>query len=62
MGQRKQRLWDLPVLDSLERNRAIYHLPAAAYRESLGRAGRAARARAALAKRMRNLSLGERMT
>ena len=32
MGQRNQLVWDIPVADSLERNRAIYGLDAARFR------------------------------
>jgi ABC-2 type transport system ATP-binding protein len=27
MGQRNQLIWDIPVMDSFERNRAIYRIP-----------------------------------
>jgi ABC-2 type transport system ATP-binding protein len=61
MGQRNQLLWDLPVLDSLERNRAIYRIPAALYRESLDELEALLELAPLLDKPVRNLSLGERM-
>src|SRR5215218_2410584 len=33
MGQRNQLAWDIPVVDSYELSRAIYDIPAVAYRE-----------------------------
>ena len=35
MGNRNQLVWDIPVLDSFERNRAIYRIDRAQYRETL---------------------------
>jgi ABC-2 type transport system ATP-binding protein len=61
MGQRNQLLWDLPVADSLERNRAIYRIPGAAYRDSLDELAALLELGPLLEKPVRNLSLGERM-
>jgi ABC-2 type transport system ATP-binding protein len=33
MGQRQQLVWDIPVIDSYELNRAIYRVPIARYRQ-----------------------------
>lgn len=61
MGQRNQLLWDIPVIDSFERNRAIYRLPVEAYRATLDRLADLLDLGALLDKPVRNLSLGERM-
>ena len=61
MGQRNQLLWDIPVIDSLERNRAIYGLEAGAYRATLDELVVLLELEALIEKPVRNLSLGERM-
>ncbi len=61
MGQRNQLLWDIPVIDSFERNRAIYRLEAGAYRETLDEITALLDLAELLDKPVRNLSLGERM-
>jgi ABC-2 type transport system ATP-binding protein len=61
MGQRNQLLWDIPVLDSFERNRAIYRLEKAAYRETLDELAELLELRPLFDTPVRNLSLGERM-
>jgi energy-coupling factor transporter ATP-binding protein EcfA2 len=35
MGQRNQLVWDIPIADSYELNRAIYRIPEEQYRETL---------------------------
>ena len=35
MGQRNQLIWDIPMIDSLERNRAVYRISRGDYRETL---------------------------
>jgi len=35
MGQRNQLVWDIPVVDSFERNRAIYRMDAGEYHKML---------------------------
>ena len=61
MGQRNQLVWDIPVVDSLERNRAIYRIERAAYRERRDELVALLDLGALLEKPVRNLSLGERM-
>ena len=36
MGQRNQLVWDIPVADSFERNRAIYRIDAARFKRVVG--------------------------
>jgi ABC-2 type transport system ATP-binding protein len=61
MGNRNQLVWDIPVLDSFERNRAIYRLDRAQYRQTLDELAQLLELGALLDKPVRNLSLGERM-
>ena len=61
MGQRNQLVWDIPVSDSFERNRAIYRLDRAVYREILDELSDLLDIGPLLGKPVRNLSLGERM-
>ena len=61
MGQRNQLVWDIPVVDSLELNRAIYNIPAAEYRATLTELTELLDLEELLRKPVRNLSLGERM-
>ncbi|MDE0447308.1 MAG: ATP-binding cassette domain-containing protein [Spirochaetaceae bacterium] len=61
MGQRNQLIWDIPVIDSLERNRVVYRVPAAAYRRTLGELTELLELGELLERPARNLSLGERM-
>ena len=61
MGQRNQLLWDIPVIDSFERNRAIYNLSKQRYAQTLDRLTEMLDLGELLSKPSRNLSLGERM-
>jgi len=61
MGQRNQLVWDIPVADSLERNRAIYGIEAARYRRTLDELVALLDLGSLLQRPVRNLSLGERM-
>jgi ABC-2 type transport system ATP-binding protein len=61
MGQRNQLVWDIPVADSFERNRAIYQLDAARYRRVLDELTELLDLGSLLQRPVRNLSLGERM-
>lgn len=61
MGQRNQLLWDIPVIDSFERNRAIYDIADPRYKSTLGKLTEMLGLGDLLSKPSRNLSLGERM-
>ena len=61
MGQRNQLVWDIPVADSFELNRAIYRIPAGEYRRTLDELEALLELGPLLTKPVRNLSLGERM-
>jgi len=61
MGNRNQLVWDIPVADSLERNRAIYRLDRKAFRETVDELVSLLELGELLQKPVRNLSLGERM-
>jgi ABC-2 type transport system ATP-binding protein len=61
MGNRNQLVWDIPVLDSFERNRAIYRIDRAQYREIIDELTDLLDLGELLDKPVRNLSLGERM-
>lgn len=61
MGQRNQLIWDIPVIDSLERNGAVYRIPRAEYDETLEELTGLLDLGELLSKPVRNLSLGERM-
>ncbi len=61
MGQRNQLVWDIPVADSLERNRAIYGIEATRYRRTLDELVALLDLGELLQRPVRNLSLGERM-
>jgi ABC-2 type transport system ATP-binding protein len=61
MGQRNQLLWDIPVIDSFERNRVIYRLERGIYRETLDALTDLLDLGGLLQKPTRTLSLGERM-
>jgi ABC-2 type transport system ATP-binding protein len=61
MGQRNQLVWDIPVADSYELNRAIYRIPVAEYRATVDELSELLDLGPLLTKPVRNLSLGERM-
>ena len=61
MGNRNQLIWDIPVSDSFERNRAIYRLPQVEFRETVDGLTQLLDLGDLLQKPVRNLSLGERM-
>jgi ABC-2 type transport system ATP-binding protein len=61
MGQRNQLVWDIPVIDSFDRNRAIYRLSSDFYRRTLDHLTQLLELGDLLDKPVRNLSLGERM-
>ena len=61
MGNRNQLAWDIPAIDSFQVNRAIYRIPAAAYRETLDELTALLDLGDLLHRPVRNLSLGERM-
>ena len=61
MGQRNQLVWDIPVIDSFERNRAVYRIPRADYKATLDELSDLLEIGDLLSKPVRNLSLGERM-
>ena len=61
MGQRNQLIWDIPVIDSLERNRVVYRIGAADYRRTLAELTELLDLGSLLERPARNLSLGERM-
>jgi ABC-2 type transport system ATP-binding protein len=61
MGQRNQLLWDIPVIDSFDRNRAIYRIPAERYHATVAELTELLELGDLLSKPVRNLSLGERM-
>jgi len=61
MGQRNQLIWDIPVIDSFELNRAVYRIQASDYRRTLDELTQLLELGPLLRKPVRNLSLGERM-
>ncbi len=61
MGQRNQLVWDIPVADSYQLNKAIYDIPEAQFRATLGELDDLLDLGPLLTKPVRNLSLGERM-
>jgi ABC-2 type transport system ATP-binding protein len=60
-GQRTQLWWDLPLRDSLELLRHMYHVPEPRFRENLGIAREVLELDAFLDTPVRQLSLGQRM-
>lgn len=61
MGQKQQLLWDLPALDSLKINAAIYGLSDREYRQRVGELSEMLSLKGKLIQPVRKLSLGERM-
>ena len=61
MGQRNQLVWDIPVADSFELNRAIFRIPENEFRQTRDELSELLDLGPLLTKPVRNLSLGERM-
>jgi ABC-2 type transport system ATP-binding protein len=61
MGQKQQLIWDLPPLDSLRVNAAIYGLDEAESRRRIGELAEMLELGEALTRPVRKLSLGQRM-
>src|SRR6188768_1478064 len=61
MGQKQQLIWDLPALDSLRINGAVYELSAHEARQRIGELAEMLDANHLLTQPVRKLSLGERM-
>ena len=61
MGQKQQLIWDLPTLDSLRINAAIYDIPDGEFRRRLGELTELLDLGEKLNQPVRKLSLGERM-
>ena len=61
MGQKQQLIWDLPVLDSLRINAAVYGIPDTDYRRRVGELTEMLSLEGKLNQAVRKLSLGERM-
>ena len=61
MGQKNQLWWDLPAIDSYNLLQAIYDLPDKQYKKNLDMMVEVLDMKTLLTKRLRNMSLGERM-
>lgn len=61
MGQKQQLIWDLPALDSLKINAAIYGISDKEYRQRVGELTEMLSLQGKLNQPVRKLSLGERM-
>ncbi len=61
MGQKQQLLWDLPALDSLKINAAVYNLPDKVFKQRLDELAAMLAIENKLTQPVRKLSLGERM-
>ncbi len=61
MGQKQQLIWDLPALDSLRINAAIYNLTDAEARQRIGELAEMLSIQEQIKQPVRKLSLGERM-
>lgn len=61
MGQKQQLLWDLPPIETLELNRAVYEIDRAEYEKTLRELTEMLQLEKLLDKPTRQLSLGERM-
>jgi ABC-2 type transport system ATP-binding protein len=61
MGQKQQLIWDLPALDSLAVNAAVYEIPAPEARTRIAELAEMLGITAQLSQAVRKLSLGERM-
>lgn len=61
MGQKQQLLWDLPALDSLKINGAVYNISDKEFRQRIGELTEMLSLEGKLTQPVRKLSLGERM-
>jgi ABC-2 type transport system ATP-binding protein len=61
MGQKQQLIWDLPALDSLRINAAVYGISDSEFRSRLGELSEMLSLKEQLKQPVRKLSLGERM-
>ncbi|MDJ0680937.1 MAG: ATP-binding cassette domain-containing protein [Xenococcaceae cyanobacterium MO_167.B52] len=61
MGQKQQLLWDLPALDSLKINAAVYQIPDKIFNQRLDKLSSMLSLQSKLTQPVRKLSLGERM-
>lgn len=61
MGQKNQLWWDLPAIETLKLNRAIYEMSNKKYKESLNELVRVLEVKKLLNVQVRRLSLGQRM-
>jgi len=61
MGQKQQLIWDLPAIDSMRINAAVYDIPEADYRQRLDQLTDLLEMREQLTQPVRKLSLGQRM-
>ncbi len=61
MGQKQQLIWDLPAIETLLINKAIYEIPDDEYRATLAELAELLELGPLLTKQVRKLSLGERM-
>ncbi|MBD2103404.1 ATP-binding cassette domain-containing protein [Leptolyngbya sp. FACHB-261] len=61
MGQKQQLIWDLPALDSLKINAAVYGIPDSDFRRRVGELVEMLSLAGKLNQPVRKLSLGERM-
>lgn len=61
MGQKQQLIWDLPTLDSLRINAAVYDISEAEFRQRVGELSEMLTLTNKLTQPVRKLSLGERM-
>jgi ABC-2 type transport system ATP-binding protein len=61
MGQKQQLIWDLPAMDSLQINSAVYGLTAGEFKQRVGELGEMLSIGDKLTQPVRKLSLGERM-
>lgn len=61
MGQKNQLWWDLPAIDSFKMLEAVYSIPKTVYKKNLDMMVETLSMQDILTKRLRNMSLGERM-
>lgn len=61
MGQKQQLIWDLPAIDSLKINAAVYEIPDKDFRQRVGEFTEMLALEGKLQQPVRKLSLGERM-